>query len=832
MQTLTLKTKGLYTFPNPLGSVPEGALSIAENTIIDRDDTIETRRGQRQYGDFLTTAFTAMYNFNTTLMAWDGTNFWYDSDHLGTWIMLTGNYFAPLDTFRIKGVEASSNMYFATSTGIIGLTAPNSVLYPAGVPFPLDSSATLNPVVGSFFLPSNTVGYRMTLGYTDTNNNLHLSAPAQRLVVTNPTGGADSTVTLVWYLPATAVAGWFYQIYRTKLAAFVAAVAIDPGDEMYLVVQKTLTATDISNGFITYTDQTPDVLLGQVLYTNPSQQTIAGANFAPPLAKDMEFYKGNMLYANTTTKQQTIINMITTPTIGDTITIGGVIYTAAVVENAAAGEFQVFTTGTPGENIDNTARSLVHVINTFATNTFYYAIYTSGYTSLPGQITLQERGIGGAAFVITSSDGTVYSPQIPLTGTTYSSSNNVNKHYIYVSKVQIPEAVPAGNFIPVGTSDKAILRVLALRDSVFVFKEDGIYRILGTDITNFTVSLFDSTVILTAIDSAVPLNNQIWGMTNQGVVAVSDSGTVIMSRAIERDLLTLSSALFPGFASQTFGIRYESDRHYMLATQTLIADETATQIWVYNFLTEAWDTWPLTITAGIVSITPDDHLYLVYPTPLTTPTTPIVSRERKNWNIFDYADFEYVVNITANGGFIVTLTSTASINVGDTLYQADIFGEIGKTIVTAVTDATHIVVEDSIIWDIAAATVYNPIAVKVLYQPIGGNRAWVQHFQDFQAFFRETRFTKLAMGFTTDFDSSEEVVEIKSLSPPGFGAVPFGLEPFGGDFSIASVARTLVPRNKSRCHWITPSITHAEALSSFALTGVNFYYLYVSSRTH
>src|ERR1035437_5474439 len=363
MQSLVLKAKGIYSFPNPLGSVPEGALTLAQNAVIDRDDTIETRRGNKQYGITLSASFQAMYTFNTTLMGWDGTNFWYDSDAAGMWVSLSGAYAAPTSTYRIKGVEASSNLYFSTSTGVIGLTAPNSTLYPAGVPFPLDSSATLNTVSGAFFTASNTVDYRMTLGYTDTNNNLHISAPAQRLVPSNATGGAASTITVKWYIPPTAVAGWFYQLYRTKLSAFILVggvlLATDPGDECYLVVQKTLSSTDISNGYITYTDQTPDALLGQTLYTNPSQQTIAGANYQPPLAKDMVFYKGNLLYANTVTRQQAVINMIAVPANGDTITIGGVVYTAQATETAASGIFKAFTGGTVGQNIDDTARSLV-----------------------------------------------------------------------------------------------------------------------------------------------------------------------------------------------------------------------------------------------------------------------------------------------------------------------------------------------------------------------------------------------------------------------------------------------------------------------------------------
>ena len=825
MQVLSLKAAGLYSFPNPIGSVPPGSLLSAANAVIDRNDTIETRRGQKQYGAPLTYPFQQMYNFNNTLMGWDTNNtFWYDSDNAGTWLSLSGSYATPSGTYRIKGAEASSNMYFATSTGVIGLTAPNSSFYYAGVPFPLDSKAVLNSSPGAWFAPGETVGYRMVLSYTDTNNNLHVSAPAQRLVISNPTGGSASTVTLTWYIPPNIPLGYNYQIYRTRQVADISSVSQDPGDEMYLVVQKILTSTDISNRFITYTDSTPDALLGQVLYTNPSQQTIAGANYQPPLAKDITFYQGNMMYANTTTRQQTVINMIATGAPGDTITIGGVVYTADTVENTATGHYKVFTTGTTGQNVDNTARSLVHVINLYASNTYYWAIYTSGYTSLPGQITLQERGIGGISFAVTASVGTNWSPQIPAAGTSYSSSNNVNKHYVYVSKVQIPEAVPLLNYLPIGTADKAILRIKALRDSVFVFKEDGIYRILGTDITNFTVSLFDSTVILTAQDSLVTLNNQIWAMTNQGVVAVSDSGSVIQSRAIERDLITLSSSLYPNFASATWGLSYESDRHYDMFTVSNTYDTSATQGFIYNFLTQCWTEWPVPATAGIVSLQPDDHLYLCYP-------SGQVTRERKNWTTFDFADFEYNLTITSFSNFTVNVSSTASIAIGDTLYQSVLSGFVGQSLVTAIVSPTQITVVDKINWMISPAIIYQPINWNIAFTPISGNVAWVQHFQDAEFFFRtDSSFTTLNVYFSSDFDQSSYTTVLTPIQGGGFGTVPFGEEPFGGVITFSPVIRTLVPRQIARCHWINAGVQHSEALTNVAMTGINFFYNYVSSR--
>src|SRR5208283_100386 len=98
-------------------------------------------------------------------------------------------------------------------------------------------------------------------------------------------------------------------------------------------------------------------------------------------------------------------------------------------------------------------------------------------------------------------------------------------------------------------------------------------------------------------------------------------------------------SLYPYFHSATFGIGYESDRHYVLCTPTNPSDSIATQMWVYNFLTQCWTNWPLTVTAGIVSLQPDDHLYLMF------PTAGLMTRERKNWTTADFADFQYTVNI-------------------------------------------------------------------------------------------------------------------------------------------------------------------------------------------
>ena len=60
-----------------------------------------------------------------------------------------------------------------------------------------------------------------------------------------------------------------------------------------------------------------------------------------------------------------------------------------------------------------------------------------------------------------------------LTSTDAVSSNEQKINRVYYSKFQQPEAVPLLNYFDVGAADKAILRIFPLRDSLFVFKEDG-----------------------------------------------------------------------------------------------------------------------------------------------------------------------------------------------------------------------------------------------------------------------------------------------------------------------------------------------------------------------
>src|SRR5690606_30360229 len=143
-----------------------------------------------------------------------------------------------------------------------------------------------------------------------------------------------------------------------------------------------------------------------------------------------------------------------------------------------------------------------------------YAFYISGPNDIPGQILLEVRDVGINQFTITASDATVgalFNPPFPpaVGALPVQGEIETKPNRIFYSKLQQPEAVPLLNFIDVGPEDKEISRILALRESLFILKEDGVYRLTGINGV-YTVDLFDESTKIVAPDTAVVVNNQIY----------------------------------------------------------------------------------------------------------------------------------------------------------------------------------------------------------------------------------------------------------------------------------------------------------------------------------
>lgn len=245
------------------------------------------------------------------------------------------------------------------------------------------------------------------------------------------------------------------------------------------------------------------------------------------------------------------------------------------------------------------------------------------------------------------------------------SDNDTKQNRVYYSKPQQPEAVPLLNYMDIGSEDQAILRIFPLRGSLFVFKEDGLYRISGESIP-FSVELFDSSTILIAPDSLDVSNNNLYCWTQQGIVAVSEAGVVNVSRAIDTDISRLASSQFTNFSTATWGVGYESDSSYIVFTVVSTDDSYAHVAYRYSTLTKSWTTYDKQNTCGVVNPV-DDKLYL------GAGESNYVEQERKDFTRLDYADYEIddelAVGMYQDDGSTLEFAVVTDYEIGDVFYQ-------------------------------------------------------------------------------------------------------------------------------------------------------------------
>jgi hypothetical protein len=828
VQDKVVKCLGLVAQYNPLTVAP-GALSKADDCYIRRENIIEDRRGYKEYSLFDNPP-SAILNYMNRVLVHEGSSVRYD-DGSGTFSAYSGSYSSPSGS-RIRGLEAFSNLYTTTSLGVkvfSNITGTEARL--AGAPRALDPSYTLTG--GSGFLSDDSqCAYRCVIRVTDDNDNVITGYPSQRLWAANSAGGSRN-VALTVYLPSACVAGDVVQFYRTEQVSGVTTDA--SGDEMGLVYQYELSSTDISSGYITFTDSVTDALRGATLYTSPSQEGIGQANAIPPLSKDIALYKSNyMLYANTQTKQRLTVTLVGTSGLSSkTITLGGVTYNfgaSEIVSGAGSPQANVSATGVAAVDIDLTARSLVRVINRYAGNTSIYAYYLSGPDDLPGAIMIEERGIGASAFTLQSSDATIsgmFFPQPPVSPATSvksTSSNQIQKNAIYYAKSQQPEHCPLLNYLLVGPSNEEILRVIALRDSAIVIKEKGVYRITGETPQSFTVVPVDLTVFCKAVESIVVLANQVYMLSNQGVVSISESGVQVVSHEIEQLLtpLLLSSTL----STYTAACGYESERSYFLSTITEDDDAQATQTFVFNTFTKTWVRHTYAFTAALVEPTTDKLFF-------SKPADEKLYVERKSFSDQDYADPEHTITITAVTETTVDFeVSGATPQVGWVIAQST--SEIPISELEIVGDAYRATMETAVPsdWAAGAATIYPAVGMNIEWHPYtaGAPNAIKQTSEAAllsDDSLNDSSATALEFRFRSNFIPEFEEVPIVQ-SKEGWGAA-WGTSPWGGGGDPVGY-RTWVPREMQYNSRLTVGVRHLYARQKLVIAGIGFLSNGVSER--
>lgn len=443
----------------------------------------------------------------------------------------------------------------------------------------------------------------------------------------------------------------FLRLYRSEMSDLAAD---DPGDELWQCYESAyLSSADIAAGYLVVSDVAPEDVLEVPLYTNANTgDGSLAANYEPPIAEDLVYWQNRMWYANTTEKHSAQLQLIGCGSPdglqnNDQLTFipaGGTIFDAAVFiaktspNPAFHDQFQVFTDGTPGYNIQRTAQALCQSINSTSWSVpGLYAFYVSGVAGAPGKILIVAQDFEGTlgfspGFSVYSSRGTAWTPQLPDPTTplwpALISTNNRHAARVSYSKLGQPEAVPLLNFVEVDADNDPILRIAALHYKLLIFKSSGLHYC--TNVEPFTVQKMSDHVLL-APDSVAKLGDVVYALTDQGLMAISDAGVVPVSLPIDNTLTDLSGTdSLAALKARTMGVAYRSARQYLCFLPDS-AGEDNTQAYVYSTLSSGFTRY--TFGARAAAVDPNTDRLVVAPTNENTLWV-----ERKSQTKADYAD--------------------------------------------------------------------------------------------------------------------------------------------------------------------------------------------------
>lgn len=650
--------------------------------------------------------------------------------------------------------------------------------------------------------------------------------------------GKDYYVSLKFTVPEGIVSGDKYEIFRTALSA---SATTDPGDEHMSVIKKEVTAAELTSGTVEFSDTTLQISLGEFLYTNAGQETISQANTQPPRATDIAEFRGHVFISDLTYKNEKEIHLngLSGIVAGDSVSaqVGDatLTYKFSSSEDISAQEFKLATANaTEQENIEETARSLVRVINRDADNTLLYAHYSSGIEDASGKIMLRSRRLGINRFSLIASNSTVggsFKDEIPTSGETYNSDPETEPNGLAYSKVEEPDAFPRGNIFYVGSKNEPIQRIITLKSALIILKRDGAYRLSGNSPSTFILTKLDPAVNFEAPNAAVLLNDAVYCLSTQGILKVNENGTLVVSYPIEDRVRRIP--LYKGYEEHSFAVANEDNRRLIVFTQDNSGDRGAKIGWVYNSLTKDWTTWKKGVSCG-VSLMGKRELYLGH------HIDKYVLKERNGIskrNSGDYCDEDVSVNVTDvsdSPTIVFTYSYNEPMRAGFLFTQGTASSNIKS--ITSISGSTVTAVLESVPragFAAGAATVSLPIDSLVKWAPdnVGRSESPKQFSYAVITMESGTSLTN-ELGFYSDGVPAAEWVSAITLNTPlGWGAGAWGTSPWGNEESVAVVPLTsAVPRQHQRCRELTVMLRHRVANEEFNIESIALRYKLYSQR--
>lgn len=749
-------------------------------------------------------------------------------------------------TVSNPSATVTANTYVITVTGASSFTFAFTAANATGT---LDWSATRNSII-EFSLPSEITvagAYSWQL-YRSSQSPDSLTVPSVdfKLVTEATIGSSDITAGMVFYTDSlldlfVASAQELYTNPNSQQGELQAATRPPLCDDVCLFKNQLLYAATTSRPILFLNLTSSSVIssgdyyeiqvgsttrryvarTGMANYTVPGESVSVVTTTVTVTVTGHGLSTGDVVLVSNVTGTLTAGQKTITVTGANTFTFActnGQTCTALDVQGLTNGTYPIFQLVPPGTSvsagIDSTARGLVKAINRDASSPVY-ARYISGVTDVPGKMFLQGKGFAGPVLVRASATtpGSAFSPVLPTSFGSVSSTQDVLPNTVYVSKVGEPEAVPLTNSIPVGSRGKRILRIFALKDSVLVLKEDGVFRIDGDRFQNMAVTIVDATVFCQVANSAAYLNNEVYFLSNQGVVSATNASTRIVSKTIEDPLSAILG--YSQLATVTAAASYESERLYLLTT--LQPNTTsASVVYAYNAMNNTWTTWDTYFTSAIVG--PSNTFYMI-------STANKIMQERKSQSRLDYAGASHAISAVSVSSDLTTAvmsSPTYTPQSGDIVVS----GSVINRIVTSVSSGANYTVTFAGPTNLAAAgsyTIYEGYQSVIKLAPYhAGTTSRKKQFAQMQIHTRDNSLTTLQVVFATDSFGSSEVMNWTASSVAsglGWGQLPWGFFAWGLSSGLnlnyqttpAPIVRGYVPLFAQRTTFIQPILTHTAA---------------------
>lgn len=266
------------------------------------------------------------------------------------------------------------------------------------------------------------------------------------------------------------------------------------------------------------------------------------------------------------------------------------------------------------------------------------------------------------------------------------------------SKTSEPEHVPLPNRTTIGDAAFAIRRIVVARNSLLVFKDDGLFQVFGQTQDSLTFELLDRTITIPSCGASFDeqckwvarYDDRVAAMTTRGPMLVGDAGGTLIGAPILESLRREFATTFGAQDDVLRAINVELDTQRIWFVwsrpnaQAYVVD-MANNVWTY------W-TWSRPIGAGAIrpkpggsnpilssSVIAGGHT-LAFPqgsrtmlddptlTPATMPST------YDNW----FMQTCNVASVTGTGPYTITLTpgSEWTPDVGDWLDQSGTLFEV------------------------------------------------------------------------------------------------------------------------------------------------------------